>query len=220
MIVFVVALLAVTTLIPCAFSFHSQSSSFPSKQKQAFIRTRNEHDNYLKQTANDGFDDDDDDDNNGNDTAMANAMQAAKLANAHSFITSFPNGYNTQVGERGLQLSGGQKQRIAIARAIFKRPSILLLDEATSALDSESERLVQDALDKLMLKSDANKSMTTIVVAHRLQTVRNADCIAVIHDGRVVEQGSHNELMGMGEGGKYKKMVMLADSLGHLPESY
>eukprot|EP00591_Stephanopyxis_turris_P010927 CAMPEP_0195510720 /NCGR_PEP_ID=MMETSP0794_2-20130614/3278_1 /TAXON_ID=515487 /ORGANISM="Stephanopyxis turris, Strain CCMP 815" /LENGTH=1038 /DNA_ID=CAMNT_0040638197 /DNA_START=13 /DNA_END=3129 /DNA_ORIENTATION=- len=169
---------------------------------------------------NNDDDDDDDDDNNGNDTAMANAMQAAKLANAHSFITSFPNGYNTQVGERGLQLSGGQKQRIAIARAIFKRPSILLLDEATSALDSESERLVQDALDKLMLKSDANKSMTTIVVAHRLQTVRNADCIAVIHDGRVVEQGSHNELMGMGEGGKYKKMVMLADSLGHLPESY
>ncbi|KAJ7542537.1 hypothetical protein O6H91_10G110600 [Diphasiastrum complanatum] len=116
--------------------------------------------------------------------------QAAKAANAHSFISALPTGYQTEVGERGIQLSGGQKQRIAIARAILKDPSILLLDEATSALDAQSEKIVQDALERLM------KRRTTVLVAHRLSTVRNANIIAVLKDGQIIEQGSHEELIG------------------------
>mmetsp|Transcript_14082 Transcript_14082/g.20196 ORF Transcript_14082/g.20196 Transcript_14082/m.20196 type:complete len:570 (+) Transcript_14082:2-1711(+) len=135
---------------------------------------------------------------------LESAKEAARLANAHAFIESFANGYYTQVGERGVQLSGGQKQRIAIARAIFKRPSILLLDEATSALDTESERLVQEALDRLLF--NAHGSVTTIVVAHRLQTVRNADVILVLSQGSVAEQGSHNELLQI-NGGIYRQMI-------------
>jgi len=131
------------------------------------------------------------------------AIEAAKLANAHNFVCAFPDGYETEVGERGLQLSGGQKQRIAISRAIIRHPSLLLLDEATSALDAESETLVQGSIDNLLKQS---KSITTIIVAHRLRTVRNADCIAVINEGRIVELGSHNSLLSI-ENGYYKGMI-------------
>ncbi|RLN97641.1 hypothetical protein BBJ28_00004167 [Nothophytophthora sp. Chile5] len=116
---------------------------------------------------------------------------AAKMANAHDHITQFPDGYDTQVGMKGEQLSGGQKQRIAIARAILKNPNLLLLDEATSALDSESEKVVQEALDKVV----ALKRRTTIVIAHRLSTIRRADKICVVSGGKVAEQGTHQELL-------------------------
>ncbi|VDM54738.1 unnamed protein product [Angiostrongylus costaricensis] len=116
-------------------------------------------------------------------------MQAAELANAHEFITAFPDGYNTVVGERGVQLSGGQKQRIAIARALLKDPPILVLDEATSALDSESENLVREALDRAM------RGRTVIIIAHRLSTIRNADLICVVKNKKICEQGSHDDLI-------------------------
>ena len=132
--------------------------------------------------------------------------EAAKKANADGFIMSFPDRYETHVGEHGTQLSGGQKQRIAIARAIIKDPTILMLDEATSALDSESEEIVQAALDDL-LKA---KRRTTIMVAHRLSTVRNADAIAVIYDGRIVEQGTHDELLQIPDG-HYNRLARLQD---------
>ncbi|KAL1828350.1 hypothetical protein ACET3Z_006762 [Daucus carota] len=122
------------------------------------------------------------------DADIDEVIEAAKASNAHNFISQLPQGYDTQVGERGVQMSGGQKQRIAIARAIIKSPRILLLDEATSALDSESERVVQDALDKAAI------GRTTIIIAHRLSTVRNADLIAVLQHGDVKEIGSHNHL--------------------------
>jgi ABC transporter fused permease/ATP-binding protein len=127
---------------------------------------------------------------------------AAKKANAHDFISNFPDGYNTQVGERGIQLSGGQRQRIAIARAVLKNPRILVLDEATSSLDSESEQLVQEALDQLMA------GRTSIVIAHRLSTVRNADRILVMNQGRIVESGTHTELTNR-EDGVYRKLTEL-----------
>jgi ABC-type multidrug transport system fused ATPase/permease subunit len=119
---------------------------------------------------------------------------AAKQANALEFITSFPEGMETLVGERGIQLSGGQRQRIAIARAILKNPAILILDEATSSLDSASEKLVQDALDNLM------KGRTSFVIAHRLSTIKNADNIMVLQDGKIVEQGTHTELINKTDG--------------------
>uniref|UniRef100_A0A0E0PQT0 MDR-like ABC transporter n=1 Tax=Oryza rufipogon TaxID=4529 RepID=A0A0E0PQT0_ORYRU len=129
-------------------------------------------------------------------------VAAAKAANAHEFISSMPEGYSTSVGERGTQLSGGQKQRIAIARAIVKDPRILLLDEATSALDAESERIVQDALDHVMV------GRTTVVVAHRLSTIQGADIIAVLKDGAIVEKGRHEALMGIASGA-YASLVEL-----------
>ncbi|MFT4678833.1 MAG: ABC transporter fused permease/ATP-binding protein [Flavobacteriales bacterium] len=125
--------------------------------------------------------------------------EAAKKANAHDFVTKFPDGYETLVGERGVQLSGGQRQRVAIARAILKNPKILLLDEATSSLDSESERLVQEALDNLM------KGRTSIVIAHRLSTIRKANKILVIEDGKLREEGTHDELIAL-ENGLYKHL--------------
>ncbi|EGC31868.1 hypothetical protein DICPUDRAFT_39254, partial [Dictyostelium purpureum] len=127
-------------------------------------------------------------------------IEAAKLANAHQFISIFPNGYDTVVGERGVQLSGGQKQRIAIARAILKNPQIIILDEATSALDSESEHLVQEALQNLM------KGRTTLIIAHRLSTVKSADAIGVLSHGKIVEFGSHNQLM-KNQNGLYFNLV-------------
>ncbi|TMW60931.1 hypothetical protein Poli38472_000973 [Pythium oligandrum] len=129
-------------------------------------------------------------------------IEAAKKANAYDFISNFPNGFDTDVGDRGAQVSGGQKQRIAIARAILRDPEVLLLDEATSALDNESERVVQESLDRLL----ALKKRTTIIVAHRLSTIRNADLIAVTKDGAIVEQGTHDQLMGI-EDGVYKSLV-------------
>jgi subfamily B ATP-binding cassette protein MsbA len=115
--------------------------------------------------------------------------KAAEIANAHEFIVKLEDGYNTMIGDRGNRLSGGQRQRLAIARAVLRNPTILILDEATSALDTESERLVQDALYKLM------KNRTSIVIAHRLSTIRNADCIVVLQNGKIVEQGTHEELI-------------------------
>ncbi|XP_006644533.3 ABC transporter B family member 4-like isoform X1 [Oryza brachyantha] len=132
-------------------------------------------------------------------------MAVAKAANAHQFISSLPQGYDTVVGEKGVQLSGGQKQRVAIARAIIKDPKILLLDEATSALDAESEHIVQDALDRIMV------SRTTIVVAHRLSTIKGADIIAVLKEGKIVEKGKHEALMRIKDGA-YASLVQLRSS--------
>ncbi|KAK9675524.1 hypothetical protein RND81_11G012600 [Saponaria officinalis] len=138
----------------------------------------------------------------GGDATEAEIVAAAELANAHKFISSLQQGYDTVVGERGVQLSGGQKQRVAIARAIIKNPRILLLDEATSALDAESEKVVQDALDRVMV------NRTTVVVAHRLSTIKNADVIAVVKNGVIAEKGKHDSLLRIKDG-VYASLVAL-----------
>ncbi|KAJ8898721.1 hypothetical protein K2173_004880 [Erythroxylum novogranatense] len=138
----------------------------------------------------------------GGDATEAEILAASELVNAHQFISSLQQGYDTVAGERGVQLSGGQKQRVAIARAIVKDPKILLLDEATSSLDAESERVVQDALDRVMV------NRTTIVVAHRLSTIKNADVIAVVKDGVIVEEGKHEKLIKIKDG-FYSSLVTL-----------
>ncbi|KAI4341947.1 hypothetical protein MLD38_026615 [Melastoma candidum] len=132
--------------------------------------------------------------------------EAARVANAHSFIVNLPDGFDTQVGERGVQLSGGQKQRIAIARAMLKNTAILLLDEATSALDLESEKLVQEALDRFMI------GRTTLVIAHRLSTIRKADLVAVLQQGTVSEIGMHDELISKGDNGVYAKLIRMQEA--------
>ncbi|XP_020159086.1 ABC transporter B family member 11 isoform X1 [Aegilops tauschii subsp. strangulata] len=141
------------------------------------------------------------------DATLEEIKRAAELANAANFIDKLPNGYDTLVGQRGTLLSGGQKQRIAIARAILKDPKILLLDEATSALDVESERIVQEALNRIMVER------TTLVVAHRLSTVRNVDCITVVHQGKIVEQGTHHALV-KDPNGAYSQLIRLQETRG------
>lgn len=129
---------------------------------------------------------------------MEQVIEAAKVANAHDFIMATDEGYNSNIGDRGNKMSGGQRQRVSIARAILKNPEILILDEATSALDTESEKLVQEALDNLM------RNRTTLVIAHRLSTIKNADEICVMHEGEIVERGKHDELYD--KNGIYRKL--------------
>ena len=133
------------------------------------------------------------------DASHAEIVEAAKIANADAFISEMPEGYATNIGDRGSKLSGGQRQRLSIARAILKNPEFLILDEATSALDTESEKLVQEALDTVL------KGRTSVVIAHRLSTVHNADKIIVIEQGRIAEQGAHASLMA--RGGIYSKLI-------------
>ena len=135
---------------------------------------------------------------------MEQVRQAARIANADDFIMATPDQYQTTIGDRGSRLSGGQRQRISIARAILKNPPILILDEATSALDTESEKLVQEALENLM------KDRTTLVVAHRLSTIRNADLICVLHEGQIVERGTHDELLA--RNGYYRRLIEMQQS--------
>ncbi|KAI7996515.1 putative multidrug resistance protein [Camellia lanceoleosa] len=145
------------------------------------------------------------------DATETEVREAAILANAHEFISSMKDGYNTDSGERGVQLSGGQKQRIALARAILKNPSILLLDEATSALDSASEHLVQEALEKMMV------GRTCVIVAHRLSTIQKSDSIAMIKNGKVAEQGSHSDLLAVASQGSYYSLIKLQTGQSSYP---
>jgi subfamily B ATP-binding cassette protein MsbA len=133
------------------------------------------------------------------DAGQEEVEAAARVANAHDFIMQLPQGYDTNIGDGGNKLSGGQKQRLSIARAVLKNPPIMILDEATSALDTESERLVQEALENMM------RNRTSLVIAHRLSTIQNADNIVVLQQGEIVEQGTHEELIR--KGGVYRKLV-------------
>ena len=135
------------------------------------------------------------------DASQQAIEDAAKIANAHDFISELPEGYETNVGDGGNKLSGGQKQRLSIARAVLKNPPIMILDEATSALDTESENLVQNALDNMM------KNRTSLVIAHRLSTIQNADKIVVMQKGEIIEQGKHVELIA--QKGAYHKLVSM-----------
>ena len=126
-------------------------------------------------------------------------VEAAKIANAHDFIVAATDGYNTNIGDRGAKLSGGQRQRLSIARAVLKNPEFLILDEATSALDTESEKLVQQALTRML------QGRTSVVIAHRLSTIKHADKIIVIDEGRIAEQGTHEQLIA--RGGIYAKLI-------------
>ena len=136
------------------------------------------------------------------DASLEEVRRAAKIANAHEFIIDTEEGYETNIGDRGIRLSGGQRQRISIARAVFKNPAILILYEATSALDTESEKSVQDALNNLM------QGRTTLVIAHRLSTIKEADEILILQDGRIVERGNHFELIETEES-IYKKFKII-----------
>jgi len=137
------------------------------------------------------------------DATQAEIVRAAEIANAHNFIIGKEEGYQTNIGDRGNKLSGGERQRLTIARAVLKNPPILILDEATSSLDTESERLVQDAINKMM------EHRTSIVIAHRLSTIRHADEIIVLQKGRIVERGTHDQLIA--QGGFYKKLVEMQE---------
>jgi len=140
---------------------------------------------------------------------VEDVIYAAQVANAHTFITKLPDSYDTMLGERGVGLSGGERQRISIARAVLKDPSILILDEATSAVDSETESIIQEAIERII------NGRTTIMIAHRLSTLKKADKIIVVDEGKIAEMGSHNELME--KRGKYYKLVKiqsLASELG------
>ena len=147
-----------------------------------------------------------------NDITQGEIETVAKEANAHEFITQFPDGYDTLVGERGIQLSGGQKQRIAIARALLPQPRLLLLDEATSALDAESEHLVQEAIDKAVV------GRTVLIVAHRLSTVQRADQIVVIDDHQIVDVGKHTELLNRCT--KYQELIKRQALIGSIPTNH
>jgi ATP-binding cassette, subfamily B, bacterial len=144
---------------------------------------------------------------------LREVMEAAKAANAHHFIVNFPDGYDTYVGERGQRLSGGERQRIAIARAILHNPKVLILDEATASVDTETERLIQEALEHLV------EGRTTFAIAHRLSTLREADRLVVIEDGKVVEMGTHDELLER-EDGVFRKLVEMQTQINKLAENY
>jgi ATP-binding cassette subfamily B protein len=143
------------------------------------------------------------------DASRVQIMRAAKAANAHEFILRFPDGYDTQVGERGVRLSGGERQRISIARAILHDPRILILDEATASVDTETEKQIQEAIQRLI------KNRTTFAIAHRLSTLRNADRLLVIEKGKLTEMGTHDELMA-NDTGTFKKLVEMQTAVNKL----